>query len=382
VEQAIAGTVDHIKERTIGVLVFGRDPSYDANADPIVRVTAGQIRRRLNQYYSEAEHDGELRIELPTGSYIPRFSAAPLPVLLKGKVIGAPPVEEEEAPTVIHAETVAEPVADSPKLLPGTRLRNRRGLILVALLLGAIGCFAAVWLNLHTSRKPVDAASAFWMPVVSAPGPITFCVDMPTAEETPERVPQADANLGEDRNLDSGRPMVTDVLALMKISSALASSHRQYRLESPEDASFEMLREGPVLLVGDLRNKWILRSIKLLRFGFAGTDDRGRIIDRKNPGQTLWSVPYQIPYNRIVNDYGIVARYYDPSFGQPVVIAAGLGKGGTAAVAELITNPNLLAVLFKGAPGDPRKLNIEAVVGTEVIDGQSGTPRVLATASW
>jgi len=68
---------DLIKERVVGVEVFGRDPDYDTSADPIVRVTAAEIRKRLEQYYQEPGHEGEVRISLPAGSYIPHFSSTP-----------------------------------------------------------------------------------------------------------------------------------------------------------------------------------------------------------------------------------------------------------------------------------------------------------------
>src|ERR1700688_3365086 len=74
VEQTLTGNSSELKERSIGVEVFGRSPSYDANSDPVVRITAGEVRKRLTQYYYDPIHRGELILELPTGSYIPAFS--------------------------------------------------------------------------------------------------------------------------------------------------------------------------------------------------------------------------------------------------------------------------------------------------------------------
>src|SRR5579863_8663247 len=51
VEQTLLGNAGELKERSIGIEVFGRAPTYDANADPIVRITAGEVRKRLMQYY-------------------------------------------------------------------------------------------------------------------------------------------------------------------------------------------------------------------------------------------------------------------------------------------------------------------------------------------
>src|SRR5215470_10017177 len=75
-ERALAGETDNLKERTLGIEVFGRAPDYDTNADPVVRGTAGEIRKKLAQYYQDPEHRGELRIELRPGSYIPEFHPA------------------------------------------------------------------------------------------------------------------------------------------------------------------------------------------------------------------------------------------------------------------------------------------------------------------
>src|SRR5664279_3264289 len=73
VEHNLSGEGEALKERTLGVAVFGRLAEYDTNADPIVRATAGEVRKRIAQYYHEPERDGELRIDLRPGSYTPQF---------------------------------------------------------------------------------------------------------------------------------------------------------------------------------------------------------------------------------------------------------------------------------------------------------------------
>src|SRR5580698_4710928 len=82
VEQTLAGKTDVLKERTLGVDVFARQSNYDTNEDPIVRVTAGEIRKRIAQYYQEPGHEEEPRIDLPLGSYVPHFlpAAHPIPI--------------------------------------------------------------------------------------------------------------------------------------------------------------------------------------------------------------------------------------------------------------------------------------------------------------
>jgi hypothetical protein len=50
VERTLEGARDDLKERTLGVTVFKRDPEYDTSADPVVRTTASEIRKRLQEY--------------------------------------------------------------------------------------------------------------------------------------------------------------------------------------------------------------------------------------------------------------------------------------------------------------------------------------------
>jgi hypothetical protein len=78
VERALDGRFDELKERALGVELFGREPSYDTGEDSIVRVTACDVRKRLTQFYSESGLDAGVRVELHPGSYIPDFHNAPL----------------------------------------------------------------------------------------------------------------------------------------------------------------------------------------------------------------------------------------------------------------------------------------------------------------
>src|ERR1039457_3011646 len=88
VESALEGRSGQRKERTLGVEVFGREPDYDTNTDPVVRITAGEIRKRIAQYYHEPGRGNEVRIDLPCGSYVPEFHR---PLQLERPIL--PPVE-------------------------------------------------------------------------------------------------------------------------------------------------------------------------------------------------------------------------------------------------------------------------------------------------
>src|ERR1700735_4806479 len=74
VERTLAGQFDLLRERMIGVEMFGRQVDYDTSNDAVVRVRATEVRKRLGQYYAELDGTSAVRIELPSGSYMPAFS--------------------------------------------------------------------------------------------------------------------------------------------------------------------------------------------------------------------------------------------------------------------------------------------------------------------
>ncbi len=83
VEKSVAGDRENLKEYSIGLDVFARDPSFDPKTDSIVRSAARQLRLKLGEYYQSEGRDETVRIELPKGSYVAELivesKAAPAP---------------------------------------------------------------------------------------------------------------------------------------------------------------------------------------------------------------------------------------------------------------------------------------------------------------
>ena len=75
VEQTLAGRIDELKEYAVGVEVFDRDGKYDPRLDSIVRVEAGRLRSRLDEYYNGEGAAAPVRITLPRGGYVAQFEA-------------------------------------------------------------------------------------------------------------------------------------------------------------------------------------------------------------------------------------------------------------------------------------------------------------------
>jgi len=50
VEHSLAASNGSLRERIIGIEVFGRAPDYDTAEDPVVRLRAADVRKRVAQY--------------------------------------------------------------------------------------------------------------------------------------------------------------------------------------------------------------------------------------------------------------------------------------------------------------------------------------------
>lgn len=73
--EALAGRGDRLKEYSVAVHALGRPITFDPSDDAAVRVAARQLRFKLAAHYTaqDAETHGGVRIELPKGTYVPRF---------------------------------------------------------------------------------------------------------------------------------------------------------------------------------------------------------------------------------------------------------------------------------------------------------------------
>ncbi|MGO9093968.1 MAG: hypothetical protein ACLQGV_01985 [Bryobacteraceae bacterium] len=76
VERTLNGESDLLKERLIGVHLYGKSGAYDTGSDSTVRVRANEVRRRLAQYAAQLGKDEAFHILLPAGSYVPEFRPA------------------------------------------------------------------------------------------------------------------------------------------------------------------------------------------------------------------------------------------------------------------------------------------------------------------
>jgi hypothetical protein len=380
VENGLKGHTELLKERSIGVNLFHRSPTYITSDDPIVRVKAGEVRRRLTQYYAEGEHALEVQIEIPVGSYIPKFhwraQAIPLP---------APP---EVEPSVQSLTAPKQP-------------RHWKA-IGSAIALTIVGIAAAAFLRAHYHPSALDL---FWEPLSATKQPVLICVPTPVSyavsselfqkspmahsgiydslakrNSTPLQLdPKTSIKWNEITPLDDFYVNKDDAYAAEELSAFFAREHRLTQLRFGKDYTYEDLRRSPAVLVGAYNNPWMDRVMSDLPIGFRESGEVLWIEDRTKPGQT-WKA--STDGRRGSKDFALIARVLNSKTGQFLLIMSGVGMVGTKAAGGLISQEEGLESALRTAPRGWEKKNIEIVLETDIVDGSPSPPREVALRVW
>ena len=386
VEQTLIGSADQIKERTIGVEVFEREPSYDTNQDHVVRTAATELRKRLAIYYGEEKHRSELRIGLTPGSYIPRFT---LPTSAhaagtESDIAPGPGVIHHEAHSVSvvgHHEPVREELA-APNTAARKSSRSRWAFALCASLL--IGGFFG-YKGLHQE----SAQNLFWKPVLETPGSVLLAVG-----DVPNGPPILSAS-GVDgdfptpilRTTTSPTVPFADAVTIARVVGSLEANGKKVLIHRESASSFSDLREGAVVLIGAFNNEWSLRLTHPLRYSLA-LDTENHLVyikDVNNPSSRTWSWRTDQPTGHhvgpgspVLKDYALISRIRNSETGHVVVVIGGLYTYGTEAAGEFLTDPQLIQAIAKAVRPDSAHQNLQIVLETTVTDETPGPPKVVA----
>ncbi len=391
VENTLAGKLDSLKERTLGVEVFDRPPTYDTNTDTVVRYTAGEVRKRLLLYYSEHGSSTGIRISLPAGSYVAEFlHGHEGHEEVSGDLeFGAQYSHDTEGYAHQGAEardpgvpTLALDTIDAGRLTPSAgpaAARSRTASNFLRLATLAIVIMAAftsgLWWRSHAVQAQ-SAVDAFWAPVMRDQRSVIICTGSSVfAPENYSGVQTA----GKDIDYTFVSMQIASSIA--QVSSVMEHFGAVTQLMSAPTTSLPDLREHSVTLLGGYNNQWTLRFVNPLRFHFVQGQGPDEIIsDQTQPG-THWERDNSLPYSS-ADDYALVARFRDATTDGWVVALAGLGRNGTEAAAQFATSPHYLQLLKDRIGSDFANRNIEVVLKVNVIEGKTGAPSILAVHSW
>jgi len=377
VKHALESQTEFLKERAIGVELFHRDPAYVASDDPIVRVQASEVRRRLGEYYAEEERAPEVRIELPVGSYIPRFHSNT--AHLAETQTAASPAIEQERPRSKHL---------SWKIAAGTAL--------VAIL--AIPLISTM--RSHVQQK--SPFNEFWAPAFATGQPILICISSPVlyipGSDLYTESSHAHPGLYDSFSQRSVTALQLDPNTRLKwkdiepradvfvnkahvynvalLSALFERLHKTSQIKVGSDFSYNDLQNSPAVLLGAFDNPWSVRMAAELPFYF---DDRDYTIVERGSQHRVWSTPGGKLGTR---DFAIVARLLNSKTGQFQVIFGGISSPATEAAGKLVTREDLLDAALQPAPMGWQSKNLEFVLETDVIAGADSSIRIVAMKTW
>lgn len=375
-EKSLSGEIGALKERTIAIEVFGRQPQSDLGEDTIVRVGAREVRKRLAQFYITPEGvASEVRVDLHPGAYSPEFT---------------------------YAVRRKEPVAPSVISVRERPLRSRLALLLIgaSLALAGMGIFAGV--RLLGSNPNAELFQRFWDPVMRSPEPLLVAVAHPIvyhasrraqvlSEENlpPQEVPSQRPIQLQARQMD-GSDMVPvfnqyvgfgDMVAVNEVSAMLARKSKGVRLRMASGIEFADLRKAQALLIGAITNRWTMELQQSWRFRFTRNRDFHTVIsDTQKPGQ-VWSIPARDD-GSAPEDYILVGRIRNSFTGGLTLVAAGLKQFGTEAAGRLLADPEQLGVILRKLPPGWETKNVQFVLHARVIGNTPALPEVVASQVW
>jgi TolB-like protein/cytochrome c-type biogenesis protein CcmH/NrfG len=243
VEETLAGRADRIKAYSIGIEVFQRDPGFDAQTDPVVRIEAGRLRRALEHYYLAAGSSDPVLITIPKGAYVPRFAGR------------TPPTHDRPAPA-----------GPSPAVFAPPAPRRRR-----AVWLGIGAAVLSAFLGGFTwwSSRPAPQAAASRLPARPPVGPTLVVVPFVNLGDLPDAKVYADGLTEE----------VLSQLARFKEVSVLG---RETTRSIPAGSDLGRIRR-------DLRVKYVLEGS--VRAAAQRLRVTSRLLDAET-GVVLWSQAY------------------------------------------------------------------------------------------
>lgn len=379
VETSLAGDSEQLRERAIGTALFGLEPGYDTAENPIVRVRANELRKRLARYYQQ-RGPVEVRFEIPARGY-------------RVDVVRGTASEPAVAPAEPEALVVPEP--------PPPEKRSPRRLILGASVLAVAAVAAAIWI--FAARPATSALDRFWSPVLESRSTVLLCAGHPVVYRLSQDVQQklhngmVDHYQGqtiEFRLPPSATVRGQDIIALpdqyiglgsaeavARINGYLQKHDRDTEIRFGNDLTFSDLRKSPAVLIGAYQNRWTVEFMRGMRFTF-DTDAQGKPGVRDNQAGTRWELPNLRPDGQTNEDYVLITRVLRGASGEFVVIAAGITQYGGHTVGEVLSDARLFDRLLKTASRQWASRNMQLLMKVKVIGKTAGPPELIAIHEW
>jgi hypothetical protein len=373
VERALAGDVQSLKERILGVDIFLRRSDYDTSTDAIVRVTASDVRRRLANYYSE-HSAASMRISLPLGSYVPDF----IPLATRENSPGTQKLEDYQGRTSKTTATVHVREDATASRVEGKRQHPFRVPLPLALCLSlALALGAGWWLRsvLHDSSSG-DSKYAFYNDLLgpigdkskddtqialsnphvllylglTKPGPILK--DNPKDVSVPDNMAAVLNKTANDNQADfpfhhifvdtTSYTGFGEATAAFGMARLLQATGRSARLTGARFLNWDSARQEQLVILGAPHESTFVQSTLPAANFTIGYDS----IHNTQPLPGEQADYFKSGHGGELEDYGLIWMSKSPS-GTRILVLAGLSSAGTAGIGEFFSDPDQMWPIYQ-----------------------------------
>ena len=388
--KAVEG-VQHVSEQEIGVGVFGRSPDYDTNLDNIVRVTASQLRKRLEHFFQSEGAGQSMVIDIPRGSYLPvlrgRFS--------EGAALAQVPAEPS-LDTRQETSTVEMPMVGLP----------RASIFLLGLVLILLGSTAFLFIQNRRLRLNPDALNvhsargSLWANFIEGPRPTDLLLadasfgllqimvghSIPLKEYASHRYLDTlgPPGLNPQRRADLQRVAQSSYGSFAEFHfadslMALAPDHPALHIESARSFSLSDLTTHNLILVGsEASNPWVSLFANQLDFRLHADLASGGIFVENvhpHPGEPA---RYDIASDpNVYMGYCVIAFLRSSSRGPSVLLLGGTGSEETEAGGDFLLSNRDMAMLASRF-GTPTLPSFDLLLRTSKLYGAPLRAEVIA----
>jgi hypothetical protein len=417
VEKTLADEDVQLKEYTIATEVFGRRSDYDPRIDSVVRVQAGRLRTKLQEYYTVEGKNDQIVIDLPKGHYHPVFSC---PHAESGQEISAAGALAAGGLTPNGHPTLAAPEGHLHVERVPARSRARS---LAFVLVGLVILLSIAVVALYSSNRELQRQArsldpslntedfkAVWSPFVDDPESPLLVLSNPTvyrfvndadpgslARRAIQMTPEQTRSLvdapefkgqytgGDSPRLIPSLGMYTgmgEAVGVYRLTDLLRSSNKTILLRQSRHVSASDLKYRNVILLGSIYvNEWSRRlpTVENFVYTFSAT------IENRDPlpgEEREYKPQFNEQTGEMSVDYALITVKPNVSGEHAVMTLAGIFSEGTEAAAEFVTTRNHLTLLGQrlrqlGGQNAPPKY-YQALLKVEVENGTPTTISLLA----
>lgn len=364
VNQTLEGHDEMLKERIVGANVFERNPDYDTGDDPIVRVRAADLRKRLTQYYSGEGAESPIRIEIYPGSYRPVFLSnsqrQATALAADAATRKSLPVDAATHPNLSNLHNVAPVVRETSGSTRGIRVAFAVAVLVIILL--AATCIG-MWNHIQSTNRSLyswryePSVAAFWSGFLDSNKPTdivmsdssfslvqdlfqrSFTLQEYLSRSYITELNRLPGNQSSQAEFVAGREITSEgEVQLVRRLTALDPPHTKMRVYNAHEYMSDLLRQDNVILLGSrISDPWDELFDSRLNFTYSFRP-AGKIINRAPKAGEESAYTWTAPVG-----YCILAYLPNPDHSGKVILIEGGSTEATEAAGEFLLSEDSLS---------------------------------------